>query len=705
VRSSVQSEPGDEGAPAGTGLHDPINILIVDDEPINLTVLETVLEDPGYNLVRAESADQALLALMAQEFAVLILDVRMPGMTGFELATLIKQRKKTEQIPIIFLTAYYNEDQHVLEGYSSGAVDYLHKPINSTVLRSKVAVFANLYRQARELDRINRKLSEEAAERREAQRRLHELNRTLEQRVKARTKDLVERTRVLEAAQEQLRAGAAQFLGLADAAPGFIWSTDAQGRLTFMSRRFEVLTGVAFEELRSGGWRHVLHPADVEAATQQFLDAIKHHAPLRGRVRVLRADGEYRWIESSAVPLLDEKADSAVEFRGLIGVSMDISDLVGAEQALRDADQRKDEFLAMLAHELRNPLAPIRNAVQILRNQCSADAFARKLQDIIDRQTGQMARMVDDLLDVSRISRGKLELRKAQVTLQQVIQGAVETSRPLIDQCRHELELQLPEKPLFLDADLTRLSQVFANLLNNAAKYTEASGRIKLVAEQRGAEVVVSVIDSGIGIPARQMSDLFELFTQGESQRRRSGGGLGIGLSLVKQLVELHEGYVTASSEGPGRGSQFTVHLPLATDQSAPATPDTEAGDKPPAPKGLRILVVDDSEDAALTLATLLELAGYELHLAHDGEQALATAEACRPDVILLDIGLPKLSGNDVCRRLRQQDWGREMTVIALTGWGQEKDRRRTAEAGFDHHLVKPADPAALLKLLDGLAA
>ncbi len=704
VRSSVP-ESADAGTPSGVGLHDPINILIVDDEPINLTVLETVLEDPGYNLVRAESADQALLALMAQEFALLILDVRMPGMTGFELATLIKQRKKTEQIPIIFLTAYYNEDQHVLEGYSSGAVDYLHKPINSTVLRSKVGVFANLYRQARELERINRRLGEEAAERHEAQRRLHELNRTLEQRVKVRTQELVDRTRVLEAAQEQLRAGAAQFLGLADAAPGFIWSTDAQGRLTFMSRRFEVLTGVAFEDLRSGGWRRVLHPEDCAAGTRQFLDAIEQHAALSGRVRVLRADGEYRWIESSAVPLLDEKSDSAADFRGLIGVSMDVSDLVGAEQALRDADQRKDEFLAMLAHELRNPLAPIRNAVQILRNQCRADAFARKLQDIIDRQTAQMARMVDDLLDVSRISRGKLELRKGPVTLQQVIQGAVETSRPLIDQSRHQLELRIPDQPLFLEADLTRLSQVFANLLNNAAKFTEAAGQIKMVVEQRGAEVLVSVIDSGVGIPAEQMANLFDLFTQGEGERRRSGGGLGIGLSLVKQLVELHQGRVTAKSEGPGRGSEFTVHLPLAAGQSAPAGPDAVVPDKPPAAKGLRILVVDDSEDAALTLATLLELAGYELHLAHDGEQALAAAEACRPDVILLDIGLPKLSGNDVCRRLRQQDWGREMTVIALTGWGQDKDRRRTAEAGFDHHLVKPADPAALLKLLDGLAA
>ena len=702
LRAAVPGgEAGDDSAP-GSGLADPINILIVDDEPVNLTVLETVLQDPGYKLVRAESADQALLALMAQEFAVLILDVRMPSMTGFELAALIKQRKKTEQIPIIFLTAYYNEDQHVLEGYSTGAVDYLHKPINATVLRSKVGIFANLYRQARELERINRRLGEEATERREAQRELQELNRTLEQRVKARTADLVERTRVLESAQQQLRAGAAQFQGLADAAPGFIWSTDAHGHFTFMSRRFELFTGRSLDQLREN-WQQVLHPQDCEAGRQQFLAAIRDHSPLSGRLRLRRADGVYRWIESSAVPLLDRQAEPAASFRGLIGVSMDISDLVSAEQALREADQRKDEFLATLAHELRNPLAPIRNAVQILRTQDGADADSRKLQDIIDRQIGQMARIVDDLLDVSRISQGKLELRRGRVTLQQIIQGAVETSRPLIDQNHHHLEVRVPEKSLVLDADLTRLSQVFANLLNNAAKFTEASGRIELVAEERGAEVVVSVIDSGVGIPAEQMARLFDLFSQGQGELRRLGGGLGIGLSLVKQLVELHHGRVTAKSDGPGRGSQFTVRLPLALDQSMPAQVDAGLPAKKEGTARLRILVVDDSEDAALTLATLLELSGYELYVAHDGEQALEVAETSRPDVVLLDIGMPKMSGNEVCQRFRQHEWGRQMTVIALTGWGQEQDRRRTAESGFDLHLVKPADPVTLLRLLEGI--
>jgi signal transduction histidine kinase/CheY-like chemotaxis protein len=422
-------------------------------------------------------------------------------------------------------------------------------------------------------------------------------------------------------------------------------------------------------------------------------------------MRIRCADGTYRWIESTAVPLFDQQAESPGGYKGLIGISMDITDLMQAEQELREADQRKDQFLATLAHELRNPLAPIRNAVHILRTR-GADPAIRKLQDIIDRQSGQLARMVDDLLDVSRISRGKLELRTDRVTLQQVIQGAVETSRPLIDQGGHRLEVSMPEEPVVLEGDLTRLSQVFANLLNNAAKFTDASGHIKLVAEVQGAEVAVSVIDRGYGIPPAQMANIFDLFCQGEGQRRQVGGGLGIGLSIVKQLVELHHGRVTAKSDGAGHGSEFTVHLPLAVDQHpGNSSSDEAAASSAPPAKRLRILVVDDSEDAALTLATFLELAGYELHLAHDGEQALVVADACRPDVVLLDIGLPKLSGNEVCRRLRGQDWGRRMAIIALTGWGQEQDRRRTTESGFDHHLVKPADPNALLQLLETTTA
>jgi PAS domain S-box-containing protein len=682
---------------------DPVNILIVDDEPANLTVLETVLDDPSYRLVSARSADEALLALMAQEFALLILDVRMPSMTGFELAQLIKQRKKTEQIPIIFLTAYYNEDQHVLDGYSSGAVDYLHKPVNAPVLRSKVAIFANLHRQARALERMNIRLVAEAAVRREAQERMQELNRTLEERVKARTRDLAERAQVLEAAQDKLRSLADQIQGLADAAPGFIWSTDPQGEFTFMSKRFEVFTGISFAQMSGAGWRQALHPEDLERNTQQLQAAIRGQTAVSARMRLRRADGSFRWIESSAVPVFDKQAAPEARFRGLVGVSMDISELVYAEQALRETDRRKDQFLATLAHELRNPLAPIRNAVQILRNQTATDTPARKLQDIIERQVSQMARMVDDLLDVSRISRGRLELRRTQVSLQQVVQAAVETSRPHIERQRHRLELMLPAEPLMLDADLTRLSQVFANLLNNAAKYTDAMGLIRLKAQVRDGEVVVEVSDNGAGIPQHQMENLFELFSRGDGEDRQAGGGLGIGLALVKQLVELHRGRVTAKSDGPGKGSAFTVSLPLTTRARVQSEVEAPAPAPRAATPSLRVLVVDDSEDAVLTLSMMIQGSGYTTEVAHDGEEALAVAENYRPDVMLLDIGMPKMDGYEVCRRLRQSDWGRKIIVIALTGWGQAQDRRATAAAGFNLHLVKPADPVKLLGMLGQL--
>lgn len=684
---------------------EPVNILIVDDEPINLTVLQTVLDDPGYRLVSARSADEALMALMAQDFALLILDVRMPTMTGFELAQLIKKRKKTEQIPIIFLTAYYNEDQHVLDGYSSGAVDYLHKPVNAPVLRSKVAIFANLHRQALALERMNIRLVAEISVRHEAQQRLQELNATLEQRVKVRTQALMERTRVLEAAQDSLRALADQIQGLADAAPGFIWSTDQEGEFTYMSARFEVFTGAKFAGMRADGWRHVLHPEDVERSAQLLQGAIRDQVSVSGRLRMRRADGTFRWIESSAVPVFDKQAAPAASFRGLVGVSMDISDLVHAEQALRDADQRKDQFLATLAHELRNPLAPIRNAMQILRSKTAADSSARALQDIVERQTVQMARMVDDLLDVSRISRGRLELRRSRVSLQQVMQAAVETSRPLIERNRHVLEIALPVEPVVLEADLTRLSQVFANLLNNAAKYTEALGRIRVAAEVGETEVAVTVSDNGAGIPEHQMANLFQLFSQGDGEDRRTGGGLGIGLALVKQLVELHRGRVTATSGGPGQGSAFTVCLPLVPHALAQATVDSVEPVRSAADTALRVMVVDDNEDAVVTLAMLLKDHGYQIEVARDGEQALALAESWRPDVMLLDIGMPKLNGYETCRRLRESAWGRNIAVIALTGWGQAQDRRMTAEAGFNLHLVKPADPAKLLLMLSRLEA
>ena len=563
--SGSSDEATRPGAVLSTIFDAPINILIVDDEPKNLTVLETLLDSPGYRLVRAESADQALLALVAEEFALLILDVRMPGMTGFELAQTIKGRKKTARVPIIFLTAYYNEDQHVLEGYGSGAVDYLHKPVNAAVLRSKVAVFAELHRKSREVEVSNRALLAEVTERRRAEEQLKELNENLDRLVD-------ERTRALER---------------------------------------------------------------------------------------LEAD-------------------------------------------LREAGRRKDEFIATLAHELRNPLAPVRNAAQLLQYHEDIPAPARQARDIIARQVRVMSRLIEDLMDVSRINQGRIELRPERVELAGVVELAVEASRPSMLEFGHELALRLPETPIALVADPIRLSQVFVNLLTNAAKYTDRRGRIELAAALQDGEVRITVSDDGIGIPADELPNVFAMFAQVEGAMTRSRGGLGIGLTLVKHLVELHGGRVEARSAGVGRGSAFVVTLPLP---SAAAAGPGIAGEAAAAPDcgPIKVLVVDDHLDGAESMSALLALQGHEVRMAHDGEAALVAADAFRPDVMLLDIGLPLLSGYEVCRRLREQAWGRQITVIALTGWGDQDAVEKGEAAGFDRHLVKPVDEATLVAALAAL--
>ena len=549
---------------------DLVNILIVDDEPKNLTVLEAVLIDPGYRLIRATSGDQALLALMANEFAVLVLDVRMPDMTGFELALLIKERKKTASVPIIFLTAYYTEAEHLVEGYGSGAVDYLHKPINPSVLRSKVAVFVELFRKTRALELTNRSLLAEVAERRHAEARLSELNEMLDRRV-------IERTNSLET----------------------------------------------------------------------------------------------------------------------------------SEARLREADRRKDEFLATLAHELRNPLAPVRNAAQILKFKNSSVPEVRWATEVIDRQIHAMSRLIDDLMDVSRINQGKIELRIERVDLLDVLQDAVETTRPLIDEYGHELVFVAPEQRLPLDADRTRLGQVLMNLLHNAAKYMDKGGRIDVNVRAESGECVVTVKDAGIGIPSEHLAKVFEMFAQVESALSRSRGGLGIGLSLTRRLVEMHKGQILARSEGPGKGSEFEVRLPLAAPQlDGDEVQSATAGEvRSNATDGqLRILVADDNVDAAVTLAALLEVLGHSVRYVHDGEAAVQASLEFAPHVALLDIGMPKLSGYEACRRIRNAQSDAPMIIVAVTGWGQTEDLLASKRAGFDRHLVKPVDPEELFALLADIA-
>jgi CheY-like chemotaxis protein len=370
---------------------------------------------------------------------------------------------------------------------------------------------------------------------------------------------------------------------------------------------------------------------------------------------------------------------------------------------LQQADRRKDQFIATLAHELRNPLAPIRNAVAILKSKGLSDPDLNWARDVIERQVGQMSRLLDDLLDVSRITRNKLDLRKERVTLESIVDSAVEISRPQIDGGCHELAVTLPKETVWLDADPVRLAQVFANLLNNSAKYTNPTGLIELRTELVANEVVVSVKDSGIGVSPEMLPRLFEMFSQAKPALERSQGGLGIGLALVRGLVELHGGRVAAHSDGPGTGSEFVVHLPIAPSPDLVEVRRIQA--EKSSPGGLKVVVADDSPDAVNSLAMMLRLSGNEVRTAGDGAEAVEAAGAFRPDVVLLDIGMPKVNGYEAARRIREQEWGRSILLVALTGWGQEEDRRKSREAGFDLHLVKPVDPDTLEGLLQPVAA
>lgn len=366
---------------------------------------------------------------------------------------------------------------------------------------------------------------------------------------------------------------------------------------------------------------------------------------------------------------------------------------------LREADLRKDEFLATLAHELRNPLAPLRNSLEIMKLVDRDPLMVQKARETMDRQVSQMERLIDDLMDVSRITRNKLELRRERVELAPIVEHALEACRPLASKANHEVAVDLPKEPIYLFADAVRLAQVFGNLLTNACKYTEPGGRIQLTATRQGDLAVVSIRDTGIGIPPQMLPHVFDLFTQIDKTLERSQGGLGIGLTLVRRLVELHNGTITAQSEGEGRGSEFVLRLPALADVPQPDPLETNSGKFKPT-KSKRVLVVDDNRDAALSLTMLLTLTGHETATAHDGAEAMAIAETFRPDLMLLDIGLPKLNGYDVCRAIRAQPWGRDIVVVALTGWGQDEDRRKSTEAGFNDHLVKPVDQEALLTLL-----
>lgn len=548
----------------------PVNVLLVDDQPSRLLTYRTILEPLGERLVEASSGTEALRRLMEDDFAVILLDVNMPGMDGFETASLIHEHPRFQKTPIIFITAVNITDLDRLRGYKLGAVDYVMVPIIPEILRSKVEVLSELHRKRREAQA----LAEE----------LEQANRAL----------LADKARELQLLNESLR----------------------------------------------------------------------------------RANDE----------LAARNADLQTE----------ITERRKAEARLREADERKNEFLATLAHELRNPLAPLQNALSIRR--LSLAGASDPLQDTMERQLGLLVRMVDDLLDVSRVTRGKMVLRRSRTPLQAAIECAVDTVQPLLAARGQQLTLDLPRQPVQLYGDPVRLAQIFANLLNNAAKYSDPGSRIVLRAEPPSSEsVAVHVIDEGIGLAPADLATVFDPFRQIDTSPARLHGGLGIGLTLAQRLARLHGGRIEARSDGVGRGCTFTVTLPvcdgIVAEDAPPLAPETNSH------RPVRVLVVDDNRDAADTLAAMIRLLGHQVERVYDPTEVEQAVQRLEPEVVFLDLGMPGRSGYEVARALRQRPGGGAIRLVAVTGWGQPDDHRRTQEAGFDGHLVKPPDLDAIRRM------
>ena len=520
----------------------PIDILLVDDEARNLDALEAILERPDYRLLRAEDAGRALLLLLENDVAAIVLDVKMPQVNGFELVQMIKNTRRFRETPIVLLTAHLIDDHHVSAGYDAGAVDYLTKPVNPQVLRHKIAVFGDLFRKTRELAEMNKKL---------------------EERVRERTMEL-ERS----------------------------------------------------------------------------------------------------------------------------------------ETALREAVRQKDEFLAILAHELRNPLGPLRTGLDLLLRRKSAEPVVARAVATMDRQLHYMVRLIDDLLDISRISRGLLELKKEPVDLSELLASTVESLRPAFERRHQQLELALESAAgIATVSDPTRVAQIVTNLLTNASKFTPEEGRIHVQLAREGERALIRVADTGAGVPADQIDRIFGMFARDERPAVAGQAGLGIGLALARRLTEMHGGSLGVVSSGDGAGSTFTLSLPLSAAAPVPLDPlREELASEPTEP--LRIVIIEDNEDLAESLKDFLEETGHRVWSANSGSVGVHLVEEVKPNVVLCDLGLPQISGVEVCRRIRSLPIAVRPLMVAITGWGREEDRRQTREAGFDHHLVKPVAANSLELLL-----
>ena len=694
-----------------------VNILVVDDLPEKLLVFGTVLEDLAQNLVFVRSGREALREVLQREFAVILLDVNMPDIDGFETASLIRQYKRSVDTPIIFITSYADEMQ-TERGYALGAVDYIQSPVVPHILRSKVRVFVRLFAMQKQ---IRRQADAHAAVAvADAARRAAEDN-------DRRSALLADASRVLNGSlqAEVCVQALGELLVPALACAALVLPGDEAGPRQKLivagdgshSRMLSTLPALLQDTLQ-----RVLHERCAVALDPAQLQSLGGDPFGTGR-RSAAA-----WHAVTAVPLLNgdrllgamlvatddashtphwrvlddlaARAASALENAILYGsLQTEIVERRAAEMKLQEAGRRKDEFLAMLSHELRNPLAPIRTALEVIRRIAPPEPKFNWAADIMVRQLRQMTRLIEELLDVARISQGKIVLSREKVDLNAVIHQSVETAQPLIDSREQQLGVQPLAEPMWLHGDFARLAQIVSNLLNNASKYSEKGTRIELVATATPQGAEIRVRDQGIGIDAQLLPRIFDLFTQGARTLDRAQGGLGVGLTLAQRLAQMHGGSLEAHSDGLGHGSEFTLRLPcmalVTGGEAVVASADDAAG------AHARVLVVDDNHDAALSVASLLSLAGHEVRTAADGAEALAVAGEFVPEVVVLDIGLPVLDGYEVAARLRQMASTREALLLALTGYGQADDRQRAEAAGFDHHFVKPADPQGLQRCID----
>ncbi len=673
------------------------NILIVDDLHEKHVVFRTILEDLGENIISARSGSEALAQVLDNEFAVILLDVNMPDIDGLETASLIRQHPRSAQTPIVFITAYVDELQ-ARRGYELGAVDYIPSPVVPEVLRSKVRVFVELHRMHKQLQL--RASEREALARAEAARAAAEAATARADylagagRLLSRSLDVAQTTQALLQVCVPVLAESACLVACHGNAPPQVlqWHPGAGDGPALPPSLCDRLRE-SLERQEMGRWQ-----ADAdEALVKGRAHALVFPLPEGDR-------GPQGLVLMSDAPHDAERTALAAEIASRAAIGLDNARLYAA---LKQADRRKNEFLAMLAHELRNPLAPIRNAVHIMQDAGIQPATLSWARDVISRQADHMTRLIDDLLDVSRIVQGKVTIKPEPLTLAALVERVVEDVTPRLAARKQQLHIQLPRHGVVLHADPLRLSQVLSNLIQNASKFSAAGSTVELTGEWSAGELALRVRDTGCGIAPDFLPHIFELFFQGDQSLDRAQGGLGIGLTLVKHLMELHHGRVDAYSAGVGQGTEIVCRLPAqaealaqpGTDPIAPADPagrDLES----PSRGGLRILVVDDLIASAETLTMLLEMEGYQVATASDGPTALRRAEEFRPQVVLLDIGLPGMNGFEVAERLRATPWGARALVIALTGYGEAESRQRSAAAGFDFHMVKPADVQQLLALI-----